>query len=74
MRFRSLENGGALLNALVFTHFEIAANLWTLFVNPALHGISIQRRAPAIFQSRHGHTAPLVGLDKMSGYTGITDQ
>jgi len=64
----------ALIKALVLARLKFTANKWAFLVNSALHGISVQRRAPAIIQPFHGHAAPLINFNKVSGYAGVANE
>ena len=66
--------GSALDKAFMTAHFKFPADPWPSLVNPAHHVASIQRRAPAIFQPRHGSAAPLVNRDKIIGHAGVGKQ
>jgi len=53
---------GSLHDAIACAEFVIAAQGRTARVDPAQHGISIQRRAPTVLKARHDLTAP--GVDR----------
>ena len=69
-----LQIGGSLGNTLVFSHLKFAAYPWPFLVNRTHHSVSVQGRAPSIFQPRHGSTAPLIYFNKFIGHSGIANE
>jgi hypothetical protein len=56
---------------LASAHLKVTANLWSLLVNRARKGLSIQGRAPTVIQPGHAPHTPLIKLNKIVGHTGI---
>jgi hypothetical protein len=61
-------------NTVLRSHFKITANPRSRVINKTLHGVSIQRRTPAIFQPRHLPPAPLINLYVHVGHPGIGNE
>lgn len=59
---------------LVIAHREFSANPWPVLIDRTAHGVPVQRRTPAIVQSRHGHPAPVIDFNKTFRHAGIANQ